>query len=112
MAALQYVLTFITAGSMEEAVAISRALVEERLAACCNIVNPVTSVYRWGGSVVEDAEILIIAKTRKSLLKPLIERVASMHSYEVPEVISVALGQGHPPYMKWLKETTEKPKKK
>ena len=112
MSAPQYVIVFITAGSMEEASNISRALVGERLAACCNIINPITSVYRWGGEVVEDPEALIILKTRKSLLRALIKRVTEIHSYEVPEVISAPLGEGSPPYMKWLAESTRRPGKK
>ena len=112
MSTPQYLIVFITAGSMEEATNISRTLVEGRFPACCNIINPITSVYRWGGEVVEDPEVLIILKTRKSLLKKLIKRVTEIHSYELPEVISVPLGEGNPPYLKWLAESTRMPKRK
>jgi len=106
MAALQYVTAFITAGSLDEAKRIAQALVEERLCACCNIIHPITSIYRWKGKVNEDTEVLIIAKTRKSLFGALALRVAELHSYEVPEVICVPLIEGASPYLKWLKEST------
>ncbi len=102
----QFVMVFITAASTEEASKIARAVVDERLAACCNIVNPVTSIYRWEGKVMEDPEALMIVKTRSALLEPLIKRVKELHSYDVPEVISVALGEGNPAYMKWLADST------
>jgi periplasmic divalent cation tolerance protein len=106
MATSQYVIAFITTASVEEAGKIARTLVEEQLAACCNIINPITSVYRWEGDVVEDSETLIIAKTRKSLMKSLISRVGEIHSYEVPEIISVQLSEGAASYLKWLGEST------
>lgn len=109
MAAPRYVIAFITAGSMEEAKRIARALVSERLAACCNIVAPITSVYRWEGRVNEDPEILLIAKTRKSLFKAVVRRVSEIHSYDVPEIICAPLSEGSPPYLRWLGESTKKP---
>ena len=108
MAAPKYAIVFITAGSMDEAKRIARALVDQRLAACCNIVNPIVSIYRWNGKVNEDPEVLIIAKTRKSLFKALVRRVTELHSYDVPEVICLPLIEGSAPYLKWLGESTRK----
>lgn len=110
MASPKYVIVFITAGSMDEAKRIARALVDQRLAACCNIVNPIISIYRWSGKVNEDPEVFIIAKTRKSLFKALVRRVTELHSYDVPEVICLPLIEGSAPYLKWLGESTRKDK--
>lgn len=108
MAAPQYVVCLITVSSIDEGGQIARTLVEERLAACVNIVNPVASVYRWAGDVVEDAEALLVIKTRKSLFKSLAKRVQEIHSYDVPEIISIPIVEGSPPYFEWLMESTRK----
>ncbi|MGH7804266.1 MAG: divalent-cation tolerance protein CutA, partial [Candidatus Binatia bacterium] len=79
-----------TAGSVEEAARIARALVEERLAACVNLVPGIRSIYRWQGAIADDAEVLLVAKTRRASLDALERRVRELHSYEVPEVLALA----------------------
>lgn len=100
-------IVFITAGSAEEAERIAHALVEERLAACVNIVSGVTSVYRWEGQVQRDAEVLLILKTVESRLPALIRRVEDLHSYDVPEVIALPITGGSPEYLAWLADSVE-----
>lgn len=100
-------IVFITAGSAEEAERIAHALVEERLAACVNIVSGVTSVYRWEGQVQRDAEVLLILKTVESRLPALIRRVKDLHSYDVPEVIALPITGGSPEYLAWLADSVE-----
>lgn len=95
---------FITAGSAEEADRLAEALVQERLAACVNIVPGLTSVYRWEGALQRDQEWLLIAKTRRERFAALVERVQALHSYQVPEVIALPLVVGHAPYLAWLDE--------
>lgn len=97
---------FITAGSQEEAQRIARSLVEERLAACVNILPGIRSVYRWKGEIHEDAEVLLTAKTAESMLEPLIQRVKQLHSYEVPEIIALAVVAGSEDYLSWIDEQT------
>ena len=99
-------LIFVTAGSEEQALAIARALVGERLAACVNIVGPVRSIYRWRDGVEDDREYLLIIKTRATLYMKVETRVREMHTYEVPEVLSVTADRGSPPYIKWLLDST------
>jgi periplasmic divalent cation tolerance protein len=99
-------LILVTTGSEEEAVSISRALVSERLAACVNIVGPVRSIYRWRDGVREDREYLLIIKTRATLYMKLETRVRELHSYEVPEVLSLNADRGSPPYIRWLLDST------
>jgi periplasmic divalent cation tolerance protein len=91
-----------TAGSQEEAERIATALVEERLAACVNLVAPITSIYRWQGKVERAAEVLLIIKTRRSSSAGLIARLGELHSYDVPEAIVLPIATGARPYLQWL----------
>jgi periplasmic divalent cation tolerance protein len=96
----------VTVGSEEQAVAISRALVNERLAACVNIIGPIRSIYRWRGKVEDDREYLLLIKTRATLYVKVELRVRELHTYETPEVLSMSADRGSPPYVKWLLEST------
>jgi periplasmic divalent cation tolerance protein len=100
----------VTAGSEEQAEAIARALVGERLAACVNIVGPIRSLYRWRGKVEDDREYLLIIKTRATLYVRVELRVRELHNYETPEVLSLNADRGSPPYVKWLLESTAPPR--
>lgn len=94
----------ITVPSEEVARSIARALVEERLAACVNILPGLTSVYRWQGEVVEDQEVLLIVKTTTFAFPRLKERVLALHPYTVPEIIALPIAEGHGAYLSWLRE--------
>ncbi len=87
----RYQLVLMTASSAEEARRIAKALVEERLAACVNIVESCRSVYRWKGEIVEDNEAMMFAKTSRDKFGAIVERVRELHSYEVPEIIAADL---------------------
>ncbi len=100
-----YCIAWITAGSQQEASAIAHALVEEHLAACCNIVPGIRSVYRWQGAVHEDDEHLLLCKTRRSLFDALAARVRELHSYEVPEIVCTDITAGSAPYLNWIDES-------
>ena len=86
-----------------EAGALARALVEEQLVACVNIVPAVTSVYRWEGKLEEDTESLLIMKTTSGALETLQDRLVSLHSYSVPEVIALPVSGGSEAYAAWVK---------
>ncbi|SMH57888.1 divalent-cation tolerance protein CutA [Azospirillum agricola] len=103
---MEFVLAYVTAGSREEALRIGRALVGERLAACANVLDGMTSVYRWNGAIEEAAEAVLIAKTRAELFEPLAERVRALHSYDTPCVVEVKLGRGNPAFLAWLGQET------
>ncbi len=91
-----------TCAGAEEAERIARHLVEKRLAACVTIVPQVRSIYRWKG-VVEDApEWLLIVKSRRGLVERLSAEIASLHSYQVPEVVALPIVDGAPAYLNWL----------
>jgi periplasmic divalent cation tolerance protein len=99
----QIVLT--TAGSEEEARKIARHLVENRLAACVNILPQITSVYRWQGNVEEATEWLLIIKTTAAASDKLRQAIVELHSYKIPECIALAIEEGSPEYLKWIGES-------
>ncbi len=100
-------LVLVTAPNQSEAGAIARALVGDRLAACVNVVGPIRSIYRWRGAVEDEAEYLLIIKTRASLYSRVERRVKALHSYEVPEVLMLPIEAGSLPYLNWLFDATE-----
>jgi periplasmic divalent cation tolerance protein len=96
------IVVLVTAGSADDAGRIARALVEERLAACANIVPGVRSIYRWEGRLVDDAEWLLVIKTERTRFAALEARVRALHTYTVPEVIALEIVEGSKPYLEWL----------
>lgn len=99
---------FVTCGSEEEALNISRALVEEQLAACVNLISPVRSIYRWEGKIWDEKEWLLIIKAQRKRFDELEKKVKSLHSYSVPEIIALPIIAGSSSYLDWLAEMTEK----
>ena len=97
----------VTVGNGEEALTIARTLVEEKMVACANIVPHIRSIYRWRGEVCDEDEQLLIMKTRSELFPALQDRIRKLHSYEVPEIISVPIADGLPDYLNWVVENTQ-----
>lgn len=95
---------FSTFPDADTAARIARTLVEEQLAACVNVVPAVRSIYRWEGKVCDEAETLAVIKTTAERYAALCARITELHPYQVPEVIALALADGHPPYLAWLAE--------
>jgi periplasmic divalent cation tolerance protein len=91
-----------TCASAEEAAKIARHLVENRLAACVTIFPHVRSIYRWKGVVEDATEWLLMVKSRRGLVERLSAEIASLHSYQVPEVVALPLVDGSPAYLNWL----------
>jgi len=92
-----------TAPDAEVAERLARTLVDERLAACANIVPGVVSVYRWEGEVQRDSEVLVILKTSAEVLDDLESRAVELHPYDVPEVLALPVRGGHGPYLDWVR---------
>jgi periplasmic divalent cation tolerance protein len=88
---------------------VARTLVEEQLAACVNVVPGVRSIYRWEGKVCDEAETLAVIKTTAERYSALSARITELHPYQVPEVIALALADGHPPYLAWLAAQVARP---
>ena len=98
-------LVLVTCASATEARRIARAVVEQRLAACANILpGAVTSIYRWKGNVESARERLLLIKTSRKRLTKLQVEVERLHSYEVPEFIALPIVAGSRAYLAWLEE--------
>jgi periplasmic divalent cation tolerance protein len=102
-----YVVLLVTAGSESEAETIAKALIEERLAACVNVISPIRSLYRWEGRVMDDREWLLLIKTRAERFSVVEARVKALHSYQVPEVIALPIVAGAKAYLEWLRTETD-----
>jgi len=92
----------VTTPTPERAAEIARALVEERLAACGNVVPAIRSIYRWEGRVQDEAESLLVLKTTRARFDALRARVLALHPYEVPEVVALGVDAGSAPYLAWI----------
>ncbi len=97
------VVVLVTAPGADVAAGLARALVEERLAACGNIVPGLRSIYRWEGEVCDEAEVLLILKTTTDRFEALRARVVELHPYDVPEVLRLDVQDGHSPYLDWIR---------
>lgn len=96
----------VTMPNKDEATKLARALVEEGLAACVNIVPGVLSIYRWNGRLQEDDEVFCLVKTRRVLYERARDRILVLHPYDVPEILSFAVDDGSAAYLDWLKKST------
>lgn len=100
-----YIVIFITASNKEEAEKIANKLVENKLAACVNIVDNVRSLFWWEAKIDSANETLMIVKSRKSHLARIIKLVKSLHSYQTPEIIALPIIGGDKNYLKWIDES-------
>ncbi|MBB3763416.1 divalent-cation tolerance protein CutA [Sphingomicrobium lutaoense] len=103
---MSVVSAYFICGSREEAERISTALVEERLAACCNILGECHSIYRWDGAVERAAEVPVIAKTRSDMADALIARVSEMHSYDNPAIVVWPIDRLPLDYARWVENNS------
>lgn len=97
-------IVFCTCGTNEEAERLARTLVEERLAACVNILPPVRSIYRWQGTLETTEEVLLLIKTRSDAFAAMSSRIQALHSYDTPEIAAVRVAEGSERYLRWLSE--------
>ncbi len=99
------VLVYMTASSTDEARTIGDALIEQRLAACVNILGPIQALFRWNGAVQNETETVFLAKTTEERLEALTEEVKRLHSYEVPCIVALPIVGGSADFLEWI--TTE-----
>lgn len=97
-------IVFCTCASREEAERIASTLVDERLAACVNMLQGVHSIYRWQGAVERAEEVLLLIKTTPGQLVHLRDRLEAIHSYDTPEILAIPVAGGSERYLAWLRE--------
>lgn len=96
------VVVLVTAPDAEVAARLARTLVEEKLAACGNVVPGLRSLYRWKGAIEDASEVLLVLKTARDRLRDLSDRVRALHPYEVPEVVALPIVGGNEEYLDWI----------
>ena len=101
-----YVIVLTTLPADADATTFAQALVEDRLAACVNLLPVMESVYRWEGNVEQEQERQVVIKTSRSRMAALWERVRELHPYDVPEFVVLPIVDGNDVYLRWLGEST------
>ncbi|MGA2606861.1 MAG: divalent-cation tolerance protein CutA [Terriglobia bacterium] len=101
------VVIFVTAASSGEGKKIARHLVETRLAACVNILQPMESVYRWEGKIAEEREFLLIIKSTGELFPEIKAEISKIHSYHTPEIICLPVIEGSRNYLQWVSDSVK-----
>ena len=100
-------LVYMTVGLIKEAKQIGRILVKQNLVACVNILENMTSIYKWKDDLEEDGEVVMTAKTRKTHMPQLIKTVTEQHSYECPCILELPIEGGNPEFLRWIETETD-----
>ncbi|SDF75776.1 divalent cation tolerance protein [Limimonas halophila] len=103
---MSYSLVYVTAGDAEEAKRLGRGLVEAHLAACANVFPSMVPIFWWDGEVQEDAEAVLIAKTRDDLVDQVIAFVKDRHTYDCPAVLAIPVRAGNAQFLDWIDSET------
>jgi len=103
------VLVYITVPDRGEAIRIARLMIAERLAACANILDGMTSLYHWNGELQESSEAVLLLKTRQELVKSVTDRVCELHPYDVPSILAIPITGGFQPFLNWIVAETDQP---
>jgi len=103
---IRYLVILATTKDKEEALQIAETLVTEKLCACVNVIDSVTSVFTWKGNLERAFECLLIIKTAIDLFPEILARIKELHSYDVPEIIALPILGGNPSYLRWIDEVT------
>ena len=99
-------LVYVTAPNREEALRIGRTIVSESLAACANVLDGMTSVFRWNGELNQESEALLLLKTRSELAAAVVHRVQELHPYDVPAILVLPIEGGSNLFLSWIGEET------
>jgi len=103
----EYLLVISTVPTEDEGNAIAQKIVEEQLAACVTVTSAVQSFYWWEERISIDKEFILFVKTKTSLFPKLEERIKTLHSYQVPEIIALPIHTGSKDYLDWIKQNTQ-----
>jgi len=97
-----YSIIYITTSGESESKKIAKILLQEKLAACVNIIPNITSIYLWNELIEEDSESIMFVKTRSELVEKIINRVQEVHTYEVPCILQIKVKKGSKKYLEWI----------
>lgn len=103
---MKYIVILCNTNSKDSAETIANYLVKEHLAACVNIIPQITSIYRWENKIQHDEEFLMIIKTKNDLFNKVKEKIAILHPYDIPEIVSLDITDGLAEYLKWINNNT------
>jgi len=104
---MDFYLFLSTVNSIEEGKKIGRILVEEKLAACVNIIQNICSIYEWKANIEEDNEHLLLIKTTGDKSQRVIQKIKENHSYDEPEIIGLKIDKGSETYLKWINDVVK-----
>jgi len=104
---MKLIIVLMTASSKKEAEDITHKLLEERLIACANIVDNVSSLFWWKQKIEQENETLVVMKSSEKMFKQLTQRIQQLHSYQVPEILALPIVAGSQPYLDWMKSNLE-----
>lgn len=104
---MEFVWIYTTTKDKEEAKKIAADIIDQRLVACANIIDNMTSMYWWQGKVENEEETVLIMKSRRDLISKIIDRVKKMHSYTCPCIIALPIQEGNPDFLDWIKNETK-----
>lgn len=99
---MEFRFVYVTCRDEAEAMSVAQAVVGQRLAACANVLPGMRSMYWWEGKLVQDAEVVVVLKTKADHMPALIAAVKAVHSYTVPCVVALPIQEGNPDYLAWL----------
>ncbi len=104
---MKYYLFIVTINRLDDGKKIAKILVENKIAACVNIIQNVISIYEWKGNIEEDSEYILLIKTTEEKSDLLIQKIQEIHSYETPEIIAFKIEKGSEKYLNWINEVLE-----
>jgi periplasmic divalent cation tolerance protein len=104
---MSYGLVIVTTKDVPEAEKIARGVLEQKLAACCNIVKDLRSFYWWQGKIEDSSEVMLVIKTGRDRFKEIVRAVKSLHSYSVPEIVMLPIVEGSEDYLRWIDDSVK-----
>jgi len=99
---VDFAIILTTVSAVEEGESIANILVEKQLASCVNIIPNISSLYRWEGQIQSESEVLLLIKTTKDLEAEVYREVQNVHSYDIPELITLPITNGSDAYLDWM----------